>query len=1050
MLPSVAVWLLIAGSHASPPAERVLSDARLAIDAGRYAEAERLVRPLTSATDATALSLLARAKVGLGQGTDAETLDLAERAVATALATPGDGRELAAWEALALVLSDREDDLDAAEAQLEHCLGLVERGAGTAADEARLLETLVRLRLRRGLPFWAPMLRLERVAPAHVVLEIRARALREAGRYEHALNLARLGLDLRAAHGSGGAPLVDARLLVGELHWFLQQFESARDWHGETAGLVRTLWSEQHPAFAASVGERALCEYQLGEIPAARRDHELAVSILRRQRGSSHVETLGRLNNLANFVKNQGEYAEALGLYREVLDGVLAQPYVNPNDVATVEMNLAALQQEMGDRREAQQLLERVLRTWETSYRPDHPYLLHPLDALATLASERGDDAAARVLLQRVAGVLESQGTQGPLPLAFVQARLALVEERLGDRAAARGHADRAARAIAAAGAAEGLQVARIQQVLGERAEVKGQWLAAARLLRGEHARLEAVFGPRHPYVADSSSRLAQVLARAGSVRDAVALASASEATRRRHLRLTTRHLSETQALLFAGRRRSSLGVLVDEAVRSRAPSRVVRAFDAVWLSRALVLDEIAKRHRQTIAAPETELRQLLDQLEDARRRHAHLVWRATDPADVSADRMREADERVERLERRLGRLAPGLDDDREPSTAELASRIPAGAVLLSLARSGTGGDARYVAFVLRRGQAVPDLVPLGHAARIDRLATEWREALAARMRGLDDDDRETRAASGLRTVFWRPLEAALRGARLVLVVPEGPLALVNLAALPDGRGGYLLDGPLVVHTLSSERDLFRDPPEDGDGSLLAIGGPDFGTAAADAARSRAAEVPCGAGRLAPLLHAAKEAEAVAQNWKDGVPRVLTGAAATESAFRELAKGKSALHVATHAFACDRRDAVSPLLRSGLALAGANASGDETDDGILTAAEISGLDLSTARWVVLSTCSSGLGDVQSEEGVLGLRRAFTIAGARTLVTSLWPVDDHHAREYMGVLYAVRASGKPAAEVAWEASRVFRSLLRDTRRPDSPALWAPFVTSGDWR
>jgi CHAT domain-containing protein len=97
----------------------------------------------------------------------------------------------------------------------------------------------------------------------------------------------------------------------------------------------------------------------------------------------------------------------------------------------------------------------------------------------------------------------------------------------------------------------------------------------------------------------------------------------------------------------------------------------------------------------------------------------------------------------------------------------------------------------------------------------------------------------------------------------------------------------------------------------------------------------------------------------------------------------------------------------SPLLRSGLVLAGANqrasTNGDD-EDGILTAEEIAGLDLLETQWAVLSACDTGRGDWQPSEGVLGLRRAFEVAGARTVILSLWPVIDTVASQWMAELY----------------------------------------------
>jgi CHAT domain-containing protein len=144
----------------------------------------------------------------------------------------------------------------------------------------------------------------------------------------------------------------------------------------------------------------------------------------------------------------------------------------------------------------------------------------------------------------------------------------------------------------------------------------------------------------------------------------------------------------------------------------------------------------------------------------------------------------------------------------------------------------------------------------------------------------------------------------------------------------------------------------------------------------------------------------------------------------------------------------------NPLLLAGLALASANrrtsARLDE-DDGILTAEEIAALNLQGTEWAVLSACDTGLGEIKAGEGVFGLRRAFQIAGARTVIMSLWSVDDQAARAWMRALYDGRFQQHLAtADAVREASL---TVLRDRRSKGTgthPFYWAAFVAAGDWR
>jgi len=206
-----------------------------------------------------------------------------------------------------------------------------------------------------------------------------------------------------------------------------------------------------------------------------------------------------------------------------------------------------------------------------------------------------------------------------------------------------------------------------------------------------------------------------------------------------------------------------------------------------------------------------------------------------------------------------------------------------------------------------------------------------------------------------------------------------------------------------------------------------------------------------------------------------GRATTLLDAGATETAFKELAPGASVVHVATHGFflgggcasALDDAgrgsdgaaggavvQAENPLILSGLAMAGANNrehAGADEDDGILTAQEIAAMDLSSVEWAVLSACETGVGEIKAGEGVFGLRRAFQVAGADTLIMSLWSVEDEATRAWMKALYEGKLRKRlDTAEAVRHASLTVLNDRREKGLSDHPFFWAAFVAAGDWR
>jgi CHAT domain-containing protein len=219
------------------------------------------------------------------------------------------------------------------------------------------------------------------------------------------------------------------------------------------------------------------------------------------------------------------------------------------------------------------------------------------------------------------------------------------------------------------------------------------------------------------------------------------------------------------------------------------------------------------------------------------------------------------------------------------------------------------------------------------------------------------------------------------------------------------------------------------------------------------------------------IVHIRKSFE---RRFPKGTIKVLRGAEATDANLSNLAPKYCHLHVATHGFfaapsvhsalaedepygSADHFSAEEgvtgyhPGLLSGLVLAGANrppAPGE--DDGILTALEVAELDLRKADLVVLSACETGQGKVAGGEGILGLQRAFRVAGARTVVASLWAVEETATRDLMQRFYDNYLEKKMDRLEALREAQLWMVRHPPYARRAMPYYWAAFVLSGDWR
>lgn len=632
--------------------------------------------------------------------------------------------------------------------------------------------------------------------------------------------------------------------------------------------------------------------------------------------------------------------------------------------------------------------------------------------------------------------------------------------------------------------------------------------LAAARSsLTTALAEQEPLLGAGHPLPASTRIALAEVDLAAGEYRQAFERSVEAEAASRDYLRGTLRYLPERQALTLADRRVRGLDVAISAAL-SRTGVASGAILDLLFRSRGLVLDEIAARRR--LMRPEAGPNGLASDVRRARQRFANLLVLSMEGAvaKTDLDLARSDKEAAERA------LAAGSAEERPERSAAgfeaVREALPAGAALVSYvqyARRVASPNSRqasvpsFAAFVTRRDtDDPPQVVPLGEVAQIERLVAEWRNEAVGQTSPLNAarDRSYTGAGRRLRRALWDPISAGMRGATRVFVVPDGAVSLVSFAALPLERGAYLLEQGPPIHYLSAERDLVTAlnrvrPAVQG---LLALGGASFGDVRGDARSAAAPSPPVGVASVAdvdghcpgmpgvvfqPLDGTSEEVREIADMWRasagagGGEARILVGADASETALKQTAQQHRVLHVATHGFfltgdcmprstgtrgvgglspAGLSRAAENPLLLSGLALAGANrraAAGPDDDDGILTAEEVASLDLDGVEWAVLSACDTGVGEIRAGEGVFGLRRAFQVAGARTVIMSLWSVDDQATRAWMRALYEGRLQrGLSTADAVHHASL---ATLRDRRArglSTHPFYWAAFVAAGDWR
>jgi CHAT domain-containing protein/tetratricopeptide (TPR) repeat protein len=839
-----------------------------------------------------------------------------------------------------------------------------------------------------------------------------------------------------------------------------------------------------NPQLAGYLNNLANTNMDQGDYASARALYERAMKIREDRLGRDHVDVATIVHNLALAHAQMGDYAES----RRLNDRAVAtwQRRLGPQHpyVGRALSELAAVLGQQGLDSQARVLLERALAIRERSLVADHPDLARTLTELARTDARLGQTSRAEQLSTRALEIWERAKTPESADVATTLAVHASLRAAKGDYVSARDGYERA------------LDIRR--QTVGPS---HPDFAAAEANLAGVLARIGAPLAMTYALQAEDIGRT-HLRSTLRYMPERESLAYAAKRPKGLDLAISLSAAEQDTSSVFHALIRGRSLILDEMAARRHSVSNMA-APEVAPLWRALVSAQQRLANLVVRGPSDDHPEQYVALVEEARREKELAERALADKSATFRGELARGEIGLEEVRAALpaqSTLVAFILYDRTP----LAGSAPTAVQVSSTTSRFSQRSVRsYAAFVISAAKPGVSMVPLGSASSVDALVSRWRNEATSVLDAASpgEAERAYRAAgAALRHRMWDPIVPYLSDARIAFVVPDGTLNLVSFAALPASRTKYLIDEGPAIHYLSAERDLVTKPAtKNANSGLLALGGAAFddatlftsaagtprlkkGESANPTASSSRVRASCGdlaSMRFEPLAGTGAEVQEVARLWTESPAKVLRGREANERAFKRAAQGNRVLHLATHGFflgsTCSpaaggtrsvgglsksdnsRSNAglnENPLLLSGLALAGANrraAAGPDDDDGILTAEEVAGLNLSGVEWAVLSACDTGLGALKTGEGVFGLRRAFQLAGAQTVIMSLWQVDDEATRNWMRALYAGRQQKKlTTVDAVQEASLRMLRARRASGESTHPFYWGGFVAAGDWR
>jgi CHAT domain-containing protein/Tfp pilus assembly protein PilF len=908
-------------------------------------------------------------------------------------------------------------------------------------------------------------------------LESRIAALFEERRFAEAIPLAeQLVAETERARGPQHADLADA----------LGTLSQAQSGAGQAAQAVASLSraikirdqvaAPDDPMIADDCNALAVIHFGQGNYRAAEPLMTRALAIRERALGPEAPETAQSVNNLAQVYQELGDYTAAEPLLQRALTMYEKARGPEHADVAIALNNLAGLYSLKGDYQRASPLYTRTLAMREKLDGPDSLPTAVVLNNFGLMYQREGALDRARPLFERSLAIREQKLGPSHIDVARVLNNLAIVHQEQADLGTAEQLYTRA--------------LAIYEKVLGPNHPLVGQTvnnLAVVYVQTRDFAKAEPLFaraieirratqGPRHPDMNRALTSQAVLFDLTGRLSEAVRLQGEATEVGEHNLSLVLASGSEAQKLRYMETFAEGTDVTVSLHRRSAPEDEQATrlALTTVLRRKGRVLDAMSHSLQSVREQLTPEGRAALDELAAARGDLARLVLRGPGrmPREDFDRNVAALEERTQTLEASLSRQSAAFRAQSVPITVSaVQAAVPADGALvefvayrpfdpLAVRRDARFGPSRYVAFIVDR-ERPPVSVDLGETSSMDAVVDRFRRAL----RDPADASVETIARDMYARVM-APLRQRLGDRSTLYISPDAALNLIPFAALVDDAGRSLVDTHTISY-LTSGRDLLQlDEATPVRAAAMVVANPQFGE------RGEVPNPPSGdtraldlsRARFVPLPGTAGEAVAVGSMLEGAV--VYTDTRATEAVVK-AARGPRILHVATHGFFLDPGATVSvkdgrmlvmdqptasgadaldnPLLRSGLAFAGANRrDGGDGEDGILTALEATALDLWGTRLAVLSACETGVGESRRGDGVYGLRRALVMAGAESQLMTLWQVSDLATRDLMIMFYHQLGGGNGRAEALRRAQREMRAS--DRRR--HPYYWASFILSGD--
>ncbi|MDN4166286.1 CHAT domain-containing protein [Cytophagales bacterium LB-30] len=855
------------------------------------------------------------------------------------------------------------------------------------------------------------------------------------------------------------ADLYKARLYETEAKLLAMKglLDEAEDNLNDAAKIIRK--SENVMGYDAIASAESLADVYvtLGKYSRSEATVTQAISDYTKYYGAESRKLLKPVATQARLKLIYGDYTEAEKTVRRNYNNAVSIFGENSTKVVPSLLLLSDIHATLGDFEKAEDDLRKAIKIQEKQFGKNHADVATSIAQLALVRFYQGasTDEVERLMLQSKNIITDQLGAQTPR-YADIITNLAKIYISAGRYDEAFDRLKEAQRIWEKrSGRRNNINVATIHILTGDIYYLQSKYGPAKDSYNTAKSLYEKSFSTKHPEYVKVVSKLARVYFMDGDAQRAKTYADEALANYNNFINEYFPALSEREKTKFWNTIRNDYEFYNSLAVRLRKtnPEMVGNMYNNALNTKALLLSSSIKMRERILSSTD----------EDLKAKYAEWVGKKellTNVLSMSMDQLQEnnispqvLEQEVELLEKYLSEkselFSQGVENNAMDWT-KVKKILKPNEVAIEMIRyrhfdKVLTDSIVYAVLVVRNdAQTQPELILLPNGNELEtRYLKSYRNSIKFKIEDIYSYQQ-----------YWAPIVTKVGASSKIYLSPDGAYNQINLETIPTGDGKYVLDNSNII-LVSNTKDIFykrtRTQLVQESKEAVIFGNPIFYTEA-------------GSGKIGQLPGTEREVfelkKLLAQNGWMADDFIETKA--TEESLKQLNNPKI-FHIATHGFFSSEDEQATasadglelsenaavqnPLLRTGLLLSGAGDLLDKTsynfnqENGILTAYEAMNLNLDLTDLVVLSACETGLGDVTAGEGVYGLQRAFMVAGAKTLIMSLFKVSDEATQKLMVTFYKkwITTGDKRLAFI--EAKKEVRNEFQD------PIYWGAFIMLG---